>query len=241
MSFTYEAELATLSGPEVATNHEGYLGSGFADYLNPTGDYAEFAIEVDANGQYELSFRYALGADANRLLSLTVDGEDITTLDFSSTGNWTNWNDLLEQVQLTAGNHTVRLTAIGTSGPNLDSLTVDALRIEPIVVPPDDTVPEADGEPIVLPSRDVVTGASNAFFNFEHWVSYTAIKTGVVYQSSLVDFNIQVGGLRVAPLFDEAAYLQANPDVAAAVQQGSMRYGFEHFVLFGMDEGRAPG
>jgi len=80
-----------------------------------------------------------------------------------------------------------------------------------------------------------------AFLNFEHWVSRIAIKTGVVYQSSLVDFNIQVGGLRVAPLFDEVAYLQANPDVAAAVQQGTMRYGFEHFVLFGMDEGRAPG
>ncbi|WP_052288225.1 DUF4347 domain-containing protein [Leptolyngbya iicbica] len=82
---------------------------------------------------------------------------------------------------------------------------------------------------------------ANSFLNFEHWVSRVAIKTGVVYQSSLVDFNIQIGGLRVAPLFDEAAYLHANPDVAVAVQQGRLRYGFEHFVLYGMDEGRGPG
>jgi hypothetical protein len=92
-----------------------------------------------------------------------------------------------------------------------------------------------------LGASELTLPGANAFLNFEHWVSRIAIKTGVVYQSSLVDFNIQVGGLRVAPLFDEGAYLQANPDVAAAVQQGTLRYGFEHFVLFGMDEGRAPG
>jgi hypothetical protein len=254
MPFTYEAELATLSGPEVATNHEGYLGSGFADYLNPTGDYTEFVIAVDADGQYDLSFRYALGAAANRSLSLTIDGEVITTLDFNSTGDWTNWNDVAEQVQLTAGTHAVRLTAIGTSGPNLDALTVETLSIEvpPIVTPPEgggetggdpdnDGVTGGGGEPGGNPGDDGLTGANNAFFSFEQWVAYTAIKTGVVYQSSLVDFNIQVGGLRVAPLFDEAAYLQANPDVAAAVQQGTLRYGFEHFVRFGMDEGRTPG
>ncbi|NEQ47648.1 MAG: hypothetical protein F6K00_30540 [Leptolyngbya sp. SIOISBB] len=81
---------------------------------------------------------------------------------------------------------------------------------------------------------------TRALFNFEQWVSLVAIRTGQVYQSALVDFNIEVGGLRIAPLFDETDYLSDNPDVAAAVQQGGFNYGFEHFVLWGIKEGRAP-
>ncbi|MEM7647917.1 MAG: Ig-like domain-containing protein [Cyanobacteria bacterium P01_A01_bin.70] len=81
---------------------------------------------------------------------------------------------------------------------------------------------------------------NNGIFNFEQWVSLQTIRTGQTYQSTVVDFNIEVGGLRLAPLFDETDYLNDNPDVAAAVQQGVYNYGFEHFVLFGIKEGRAP-
>ncbi|MEM6714747.1 MAG: hypothetical protein AAF622_06710, partial [Cyanobacteria bacterium P01_C01_bin.147] len=81
---------------------------------------------------------------------------------------------------------------------------------------------------------------NSGIFNFEQWVSYTTIRFGQVYQSALVDFNSEVGGLRLAPLFDEADYLREHPDVASAVQQGFFRYGFEHFILFGIQEGRAP-
>ncbi len=236
MSVIYEAELATLLGPRVATNHQGFSGSGFADYVNPTGDYTEFIVEVDANGLYELSFRYALGANANRPLSLTIDGAVITTLDFSSTGNWANWNDLTEEVQLTAGTHAVRLTAIGMSGPNLDALTVNTLDTDE--VSPGDTA-NGGAEPDEASPGDAVTGASNAFFSFEQWVSYTTIRQGQSYQSA-IDFNVEIGGLRIAALFDETDYLSDNPDVAAVVKQGGLRYGFEHFVQFGINEGRSP-
>ncbi|RZM77913.1 carbohydrate-binding protein [Leptolyngbya iicbica] len=241
MSFTYEAESAILSGPAIATNHGGFSGSGFADYLNPTEDYTEFAIEVDATGQYELSFRYALGADANRSLSLTVDAQAIGILDFEPTGAWENWDELAAQVQLTAGTHTVKLTAIGTSGPNLDALIVDALNIETGGGGSGDVGSGAGSGTDSLAPGNAGVGVNNAFLSFEQWVAFAAIRTGAVYQSNLTDFNTTIGGLRVAPLFDETAYLKANPDVAEAVQQGRLRYGFEHFVLYGMNEGRIPG
>lgn len=41
--------------------------------------------------------------------------------------------------------------------------------------------------------------------------------------------------------WNEQAYLQANPDVAAAVQQGGFDTGRQHFRLHGMQEGRQPG
>lgn len=41
------------------------------------------------------------------------------------------------------------------------------------------------------------------------------------------------------PDFDEAAYLAANPDVAAAVAKGIYATGFKHYLLHGRAEGRA--
>ena len=41
--------------------------------------------------------------------------------------------------------------------------------------------------------------------------------------------------------FNEQAYLDANPDVAAAVQQGQFASGQDHFTQFGMAEKRQPG
>ncbi|WP_395173984.1 hypothetical protein [Roseibium alexandrii] len=38
--------------------------------------------------------------------------------------------------------------------------------------------------------------------------------------------------------FDETAYLGANPDVAAAVGSGGLSSGYQHWLLFGFDEGR---
>src|SRR5690606_19271694 len=39
--------------------------------------------------------------------------------------------------------------------------------------------------------------------------------------------------------FDEAFYLQQNPDVAQAIADGTMQSGAQHFVLFGYQEARA--
>ena len=41
------------------------------------------------------------------------------------------------------------------------------------------------------------------------------------------------------PKFDEAAYLAANPDVAAAVENGEFQSGLQHYLLFGQTENRA--
>jgi SAM-dependent methyltransferase len=38
--------------------------------------------------------------------------------------------------------------------------------------------------------------------------------------------------------YDEAAYLEANPDVARAVRAGTLRKGFDHFATYGKNENR---
>ena len=128
----YEAEDATLSGVTVATNHEGYSGTGFADYLNPTRDYVEWTVDVPLTSPYDLSVQYANGSNTARELALTIDGAAAGTVSFSPTGAfqtpnvglWNRWRGRLlgDAVLLSAGTHRIRLTAVGSSGPNVDYL-----------------------------------------------------------------------------------------------------------------------
>lgn len=46
---------------------------------------------------------------------------------------------------------------------------------------------------------------------------------------------------KIDSLFNEKAYLEANPDVAAAVAQGVLPSAWEHYMLFGQREGRTIG
>ncbi|NET25583.1 hypothetical protein [Okeania sp. SIO1I7] len=46
--------------------------------------------------------------------------------------------------------------------------------------------------------------------------------------------------LEIIDLFDENLYLDVNPDVAEAVNNGIVQSGFDHFIRFGQFEGRDP-
>jgi choice-of-anchor C domain-containing protein len=124
-SVTYQAELATLSGPLALSNIPGFTGTGFADYQHARGDSVEFPIDVPADGAYALDFRYANGSASDRPLELRVDGAVLTgRLSFGPTGAWRTWKTSSQPVVLTAGRHAVRLMSVGSNGPNLDALTV---------------------------------------------------------------------------------------------------------------------
>ena len=118
-----EAEEAVLSGAVIANGQAGYTGTGFADYINATVDYVQWTVNTPVAGLYDLRFRYAL-LSGNRPLQIQINGQQVVAaLDFPATGNWTNWAYLTIPAQiLPAGNNTVRATAIGSSGPNLDHL-----------------------------------------------------------------------------------------------------------------------
>ncbi|MBC8031820.1 MAG: carbohydrate-binding protein [Pyrinomonadaceae bacterium] len=124
-STVYQAENAVLVGAVVSTIHAGYTGSGFIDYINPSNDHIEWTVSVAAAGSHTLDFRYGNGGTTNRPLALRVNQTVVNgSLAFPSTGTWTNWSLSSAPVSLGAGTNTIRLTAIGSSGGNIDSLTV---------------------------------------------------------------------------------------------------------------------
>jgi hypothetical protein len=124
---TYEAEQAVLSGAVVATNQTGYTGTGFADYVNATGDYIEWTVSAAAAGSFLLKFRYANGGTANRPLQLKVNGTAVAaSVSFVPTGGFAAWSLASAAANLSAGTNKIRLTTIGSNGPNIDHLNVSS-------------------------------------------------------------------------------------------------------------------
>jgi len=120
---TLEAETAVLNAVKVSSNHSGFSGTGFADYIHPSGDYIEWSVNKTVAASTLLSFRYANAKETDRPLQLEVNGVAVNpSLSFPTTGAWINWATVTAAVNLNAGINTVRLTAIGYSGPNIDYL-----------------------------------------------------------------------------------------------------------------------
>ena len=124
---------STLHGPGVATDHAGSPARGFAAGFETTGDSLTFA-EVDTAprpARYELAVRYANstggdGQDTTRTLTVTVDGAAARTLTLPPTANWDTWATSPRPLDLTAGRHTVAITAhaADSGNVNIDSLAL---------------------------------------------------------------------------------------------------------------------
>ncbi|MFD1540917.1 CBM35 domain-containing protein [Nonomuraea guangzhouensis] len=146
----YQAETAVLAQAAVASNHTGFTGTGFVDYVNTTGGYVEWMVNVPEAARTTLTLRYANGTTANRPLDISVNGTVVAAGQaFNPTTNWDTWADLAITASLNEGTNTVRATATGTAGgPNLDKLTVSG--------PIDSHPPTAPGPP----SQTDITSAS---------------------------------------------------------------------------------
>jgi hypothetical protein len=122
----HEAEDATRSGAAIASQHRGYTGSGYLDYVNPADDYVEWTVSVPTSGSYPLGFRYANGGTADRPLRISVNGTVVAAqLSFPPTGAWNAWRTAALTASLPAGSAVrIRATTTGAGGGNLDSLSV---------------------------------------------------------------------------------------------------------------------
>jgi uncharacterized delta-60 repeat protein len=121
-----QAEDSTVFGAGKAHDVAGFTGSGYVDYAASSGEYVEFTFDNGASpSQHTLTFRYANGGSGDRPLELKVNGGVVQSrLSFPPTGAWTTWKTVSITVQLAAGVNKIRLTSVGSSGGNLDSLTV---------------------------------------------------------------------------------------------------------------------
>ncbi|NEQ43836.1 MAG: tandem-95 repeat protein [Leptolyngbya sp. SIOISBB] len=77
-----------------------------------------------------------------------------------------------------------------------------------------------------------ITGLLSEFVDFEQQLQLQNLAAIVPGDT--------VGFLPLAQLYDESFYLAQNPDVAGLVTAGVLSSGYQHFVAFGINEGRNP-
>lgn len=110
---------------EIASEYDGYTGSGFANTYNESGMGVDWSINIAAAGTYTFTWRYA--GITNRPANLIINGTtEASGIAFNSTGAWDSWNTVTAQVTLTAGAKSVRLEATTSDGcANIDYVQIE--------------------------------------------------------------------------------------------------------------------
>ena len=127
-----QAEDAMWDGPNYYEGTSGgATGTGLLDFQNDFDDWIEWTVPSGSDGPETIAFRYALG-NAPRPLELKINGVVVDpSLNFPSTDGWSDWQLVSAEVPFVAGDNTVRITAIGQSGANFDSLVVGESTSQP--------------------------------------------------------------------------------------------------------------
>jgi len=123
-----EAENATVSGGQVATNYAGYTGTGYVDFQNKSDDYVEWTYTTSSSVVADIDFRYAL-AYGDRPLEVSVNGVVVApSLDFPNTGSWTKWVFTQKiSVSLISGDNIIKIRTTSLNGGNVDYLRIEEM------------------------------------------------------------------------------------------------------------------
>ena len=161
----YEAENNTGTNGSTQTANTGYEGSGYVQ----VNTYIEWNNVNFSAGTYDLQFRYAHGSSP-KPCNVIVNGSNVGTLQFASTGGWTNWRRaVLNNIQLISGNNTIRLESVTGAGL---SLNIDKMYVYGAGggTPPVVTIPSA-------PSGLTATSTSSTQINLT-WSDNSNNETG---------------------------------------------------------------
>lgn len=119
--FDYEAEEATYTGA-VNSNHTGFTGTGFINFLPGGENEIIFTVCQVQGGTKTAKFRYSLVNDEDRKGKLFVNDIFVQTLTFPRTNLFTDWAEEITNVTLQTGVNNIKITWDTTDGPNLDKM-----------------------------------------------------------------------------------------------------------------------
>ncbi len=109
---------------ETCTDAGGGYNLGYAT----AAEWLEYTVNVTSAGAYVVDLRAACNGDG-RTVSLSMDGTTIASnIAIPNTGAWQTWTTVkVGNVQLTAGQHVLRLTIGATSYVNINYLTFSSV------------------------------------------------------------------------------------------------------------------
>lgn len=115
-------EADAWEGATPRTNSSGWTGQGHVDFGGSAGDWIEYVITVPDRGKRTYAVRYANGGTIDRPIEVLLNGKAIAELPLSPTRGWDTWNRASFSASLPAGDHVIRLVALGSSNVFVDRI-----------------------------------------------------------------------------------------------------------------------
>ena len=110
----------------VGTEDEDYTGDGYYDFENSKSSYATWKIVSSADAKTTMGIRYSNGDKRARDMILVVNDEEIGTVNFAETGDWSTWKTLPIDIELNEGENEITLkSTIKQGGPDVDAFYFD--------------------------------------------------------------------------------------------------------------------
>ena len=110
------------------TVNAGYTDQrGYLNLDNTLGSSVEFTVNVPVSGNYMTHIRFANGSATDRKMKLFVNGntQNYWLQSFTTTGDWTVWNEFGIVLPLVSGSNTIKFeSATSEGGPNLDYINL---------------------------------------------------------------------------------------------------------------------
>ena len=122
----YQAEKGTINGGVVESSNIGFNGEGYVNF-DKGGDFT-IPVKVDAAGLYKFDIDFSNGSGESRSLTIGV-GESRVEQAFEATVGWTTWETVSVNLNLAAGENTVKFATLdGKDGPNIDQFGVSLVK-----------------------------------------------------------------------------------------------------------------
>jgi hypothetical protein len=116
----------TVSGGTHFSNNNAATDGRVAGFVGNGGSVIFNNIKVPRTGSYNVNFLYFNG-DPSRPATISVNGGAAVTINFPGTGSFQRTGTLTAQLQLSAGNNSVTISAPGSSyAPDFDSINIPA-------------------------------------------------------------------------------------------------------------------
>jgi len=127
----FEAETAERNAEsKVSSRNPGYTGTGYVDVVGE--GYIQWLVDdpTAGAGDYVLEFRYAMGKkdDPGRPMNIQVNGRPLPGRPFPNTVFYHRWLSQTVIASLQEGENTIRAVTAGSSGANMDHLSVTPVR-----------------------------------------------------------------------------------------------------------------
>ncbi|MBN2736538.1 MAG: carbohydrate-binding protein [Spirochaetales bacterium] len=119
-----QAESAQLYQADIESEHSGFTGSGYVNFVNQVGSYLEWTVENTEQTMASFTIIFANGGES-RSLDILVNNTLVASEAFSTTGAWDNWQSKSLDIYILPGTSTIRLLSSGSEGgPNVDRMNI---------------------------------------------------------------------------------------------------------------------